>query len=117
MYTIPKLSGTVEKNTSSKYVFDVPAHEIPMLTTRWGETQFIVGDVISDDFFVIEDMNEEMERLVDHYGIGTLTKTFGPDFANVILESVKKLSKEERKIDGSKNTAESKNGTRTTSRV
>tara|TARA_B100000745_G_C19811962_1_gene267689 strand:+ start:36 stop:389 length:354 start_codon:yes stop_codon:yes gene_type:complete len=117
MYTVKKLSGSVEKNSSSKYVFDVPAHEIPMLITRWGQTEFVLGEVIPDDVFIIEDMDVEMERLVDHYGTSLLTRTFGPDFGNVILESVKKLSKEERKIDGGKNTAESKNGTSTTSRV
>jgi|TARA_R100001244_G_C5072426_1_gene111725 hypothetical protein len=117
MYTIKKVHGTVEKNSSSKYVFDVPAHEIPMLITRWGQTEFTLGEVIPDDVFVIEDMNVEMDRLVDHYGTSILTRTFGPDFGNVILESVKKLSKEERKIDGSKNITESKDGTRTTPRV
>jgi hypothetical protein len=115
MYEIPMFDAVLEKNHAAKYPMDIPAHEIPMMLTRWDSERFIVGEQ-RDDTFPVDNLEEEMDRLVMHYGTDLMTKTYGPDFPALVKQSLDKLSISKRNIDG-ENATKSKNGTSTTTRV
>ena len=115
MYTIPMFNAVLEKNSASKYMIDIPAHEIPMMLTRWSSERFLVGEQTEDTFAVTE-FAEELERLLDHYGRDLLQRTYGVEFPESVKKSLDKLSIPKRKVDG-ENASKSKDRTSTATGV
>jgi hypothetical protein len=69
------------------------------------------------DYLTIDNVDEEVERLVKTYGNEILKTVFGTNFAENIEFSINKIISKEKEVNGSKNTGKSKDRTSAETRV
>ena len=109
---VPILQVLVKKDQFSAINKILPAHEFPIWLTTWGaENLEIVGK--ADEKHEIESIDEEVKRMVSTHGERTLQEVFGASYIDGIEVSITRIIEKEKKVDGSTNTAKSKNGTST----
>ena len=106
--TIPVLEVTITKDQFSSYKKIFPAHELPIFVNDWGTERIeIIGKTENPHKF--EDMHSEIDRLVDKYGPDKLKSVFGSSFTDGIEMSINRILEKEKALNGSKDTAKSKN--------
>ena len=113
---IPILKVIVSKDQFSAINKIFPAHEFPIWLSNWGQENLeIVGK--AEDVHKIESMEEEVERMVSTHGVHKLQEVFGASYIDGIEVSINRIIEKEKNIDGSTNTAKSKNRVSAEARV
>ena len=109
---IPILRVAVQKDQFSIVTKIMPAHEYPIFLSAWGQESLeITGK--TEDVHSISSIEEEIKRLVNTYGEDSLRQVFGASYIDGIEVSINRIIEKEKKVDGSTNTAKSKNGAST----
>ena len=116
MKKVPILEAelTMHQFATTKKVF--AAHELPLYLAKWGNGKLEVQGK-TGRYHEIEDMPSEIQRLVAFHGNDRMVDAFGTGFAEVVELAVDKIAEKEKDIDGSENTAKSKNRTSAETRV
>ena len=105
---IPILEVSIIKDQFSIYKKIFPAHELPIFVHDWGnENVEVIGKTENPHEF--EDVSSEVKRMLDLYGPDKLKEVFGSSFIDGIEMSINRILDKEKVLNGSKNTAESKN--------
>jgi hypothetical protein len=105
---IPIIEVTITKDQFSSYKKLFPAHELPIFVNDWGNDSIeVIGKTENPHEF--EDVPSEVNRLIEVYGHDKLKSVFGSSFADGIEMSINRILDKEKALNGSKNTAESKN--------
>ncbi len=105
---IPIIEVTITKDQFSSYKKLFPAHELPIFVNDWGNENIdVVGKTENPHKF--EDVPSEVKRMLDVYGSDKLKAVFGSSFTDGIEMSINRILDKEKVLNGSKNTAESKN--------
>tara|TARA_R100001244_G_scaffold130736_1_gene103170 strand:- start:906 stop:1235 length:330 start_codon:yes stop_codon:yes gene_type:complete len=105
---IPIIEVTITKDQFSTYRKIFPAHELPIFVSDWGNEHIeVIGKTENPHEF--EDVPGEVNRLLEIYGPDKLKSVFGSSFADGIEMSINRILDKEKALNGSKNTAESKN--------
>ena len=105
---VPILKILVKKDQFSAVNKILPAHEFPIWLSGWGQENLdIVGK--SDERHEIDSIESEVSRLEDAHGIDKLKEVFGASYIDGIEVAINRVIEKEKKIDGSENTAKSKN--------
>jgi hypothetical protein len=113
---VPILKVIVSKDQFSAINKILPAHEFPIWLANWGQENLeIVGK--SEDRHDIESIEEEVQRMVSVHGVHKLQEVFGASYMDGIEVSINRIIEKEKNIDGSTNTAKSKNRTSAETRV
>ena len=113
---VPILEAMVQKDTFSSVKKTFPAHELPIWLGLWGESRLaIVGK--SEKVHEIDSIEEEVKRMVDTHGVGTLREVFGASYMDGIEVSINRVIEKEKGVNDSTNAAKSKNGTSSETRV
>lgn len=113
---IPILDVMLTKDRFSKMKKYFPAHELPIWLANWGaENLEILGKL--DDNHNIDDIDQEVQRMVYEYGEPKLADVFGANYPDGIEMSINKILSKEKKIDGNENASKSKNGVSAKTRV
>mgnify|MGYP003148736266 CR=1 FL=1 len=113
---VPIIETEYVKDQFSKYCKIFPAHELPLYQFKFGEGNIHVKGK-SDTYHDIDDMQDEIQRLIEFYGKETLTSVFGANFADTIEFSINQVVSKEKNVDGVKNTRKSKDGVSTEARI
>ena len=113
---VPILKVLVSKDQFSAVNKTVPAHEYPLWLAAWGqECLAIVGK--SEKVHEIDSIEEEVKRMVDTHGVGTLREVFGASYMDGIEVSINRVIEKEKGVNDSTNAAKSKNRTSSETRV
>ena len=113
---IPILKILVSKDQFSSVNKILPAHEYPIWLSTWGQESLeIVGK--SEEVHKIDSIEEEVKRMIDTHGENTLREVFGASYVDGIEVSINRIIEKEKGVNDSKNVAQSKDGTRTETRV
>ena len=113
---IPILKILVSKDQFSSVNKILPAHEYPIWLATWGQESLeIVGK--SEEVHKIDNIEEEVKRMIDTHGENTLREVFGASYVDGIEVSINRIIEKEKGVNDSKNVAQSKDGTRTETRV
>ncbi|MDP6583396.1 MAG: hypothetical protein QF535_01985 [Anaerolineales bacterium] len=113
---VPIIETEYTKDQFSKYRKIFPAHELPLYQHRYG-TENIEVKGKTDTYHDIENMEDEIKRLVEYYGKETLRTVFGANFVDTVEFSITKIVSKEKNVDGGKNTRKSKDGISTEARI
>ena len=113
---VPILKVLVKKDQFSGVNKIIPAHEFPIWISVWGNENLEIIDKI-DERHEIDSIESEVNRLEDIHGIDKLKEVFGTSYIDGIEVSINRIIEKEKKVDGSKNTAKSKNRVGTEARV
>ena len=113
---IPILKVLVTKDQFSAVNKILPAHEFPIWLAAWGQENLeIVGQ--SEERHEIESIEEEVQRMISAHGEHKLQEVFGASYMDGIEVSINRIIEKEKGVNDSKNVAQSKDGTRTETRV
>jgi hypothetical protein len=93
-----------------------PIHELPIYSYKYGEDSLSIKEK-TGEYLTIENIDEEVERLIKIYGNEILKNVFGTNFIENIEFSINKIVSKEKGVDGSKNTIKSKDRVSTETRV
>tara|TARA_R100001594_G_scaffold29348_1_gene54854 strand:+ start:310 stop:699 length:390 start_codon:yes stop_codon:yes gene_type:complete len=113
---VPIIEAEYVKDQFSKYRKVFPAHELPLYQLKYGQENINVEGK-SERYHDIDDMEDEIRRLVEYYGKETLTSVFGANFVDTIEFSINKVVSKEKKVDGGKNSRKSEDGVSTEARI
>ena len=113
---IPYIEAELTKDQFSKFRRVFPIHELPIHMLKHGEDSLSVQEK-TGDYLTIDNVDEEVERLVKTYGNEILKTVFGTNFAENIEFSINKIISKEKEVNGSKNTGKSKDRTSAETRV
>ena len=113
---VPYIEAELTKDQFSKFRRVFPIHELPIHTFKYGEDSLSVKEK-TGEYLTVENIDEEVERLVKTYGNETLKNVFGTNFEENIEFSINKIISKENDVDGIKNTRKSKDRTSTETRV
>ena len=113
---VPIIEAEYVKDQFSKYRKVFPAHELPLYQLKYGAENINVEGK-SERYHDIDDMEDEIRRLVEYYGKETLTSVFGANFVDTIEFSINKVVSKEKKVDGGKNSRKSEDGVSTEARI
>ena len=113
---VPILKILVKKDQFSAVNKILPAHELPIWLSGWGnENLEIVGKI--DKRHEIDSIESEVSRLEQAHGVDRLKEVFGASYIDGIEVSINRVIEKEKKIDGSENTAKSKNRASSETRI
>ena len=105
---IPVLEVKITKDQFSTYKKVFPAHELPIFVSDWGDEHVqVIGK--ADYPHKFEDVPSEVDRLLALYGSAKLKSVFGSSFTDGIEMSINRILDKEKVLNGSKDTAKSKN--------
>ena len=113
---VPYIEAELTKDQFSKFRRVFPIHELPIHTFKYGEDSLIVREK-TGEYLAINNVDEEVERLVKTYGNEILKTVFGSNFEENIEFSINKIISKEKEVDGSKNKIKSKDRVSTEARV
>ena len=113
---VPIIETEYTKDQFSKYCKIFPAHELPLYQHRYG-TENIEVQGKTDTYHDIENIEDEIKRIVEYYGKETLRTVFGANFVDTVEFSINKIISKEKEVNGSKNTGKSKDRTSAETRV
>jgi len=113
---VPYIEAELTKDQFSKFRRVFPIHELPIHVLKHGEDSLSVQEK-TGDYLTIDNIDEEVERLVKTYGNETLKTVFGTNFIENIEFSINKIISKEKEVNGSKNTGKSKDRTSAETRV
>jgi len=113
---VPYIEAELTKDQFSKFRRVFPIHELPIHMLKHGEDSLSVQEK-TGDYLTIDNIDEEVERLVKTYGNEILKTVFGTNFAENIEFSINKIISKEKEVNGSKNTGKSKDRTSAETRV
>jgi hypothetical protein len=113
---VPYIEAELTKDQFSKFRRVFPIHELPIHMLKHGEDSLSVQEK-TGDYLTIDNVDEEVERLVKTYGNEILKTVFGTNFAENIEFSINKIISKEKEVNGSKNTGKSKDRTSAETRV
>jgi len=113
---VPILKIIVSKDQFSAVNKTIPAHEFPIWLSNWGsENLEIVGK--AEKIHSIESIEEEVGRMIKHYGQQKIQEVFGASYIDGIEVAINRIIEKEKKVNGSENTAKSTDGTSAEIRV
>jgi|TARA_R110000824_G_scaffold366131_1_gene554715 hypothetical protein len=116
MRKVPILEVLLSKGQFAKITKVFPAHELPIFFHKWGNENIeIVGK--TDKMQEILSIEKEVERLQTLHGASALQQVFGSNFIDGIELSINRIIEKEKDLNGSENTAKSKNRTSSEIRV
>ncbi len=116
MRKVPILEVLLSKGQFAKITKVFPAHELPIFLHKWGtENIEIVGKTNKDQ--EILSIEKEVERLQTNHGASLLQQVFGSNCIEGIELSINRIIEKEKDLNGSENTAKSKNRTSSEIRV
>ena len=108
MRKVPILEILVSKGQFSKITKVFPAHELPIFYYKWGNENIeIVGK--TNKVHEIPSIDREVDRLQTLHGASSLQQVFGSNFIDGIELSINRIIEKEKDLNGSENTAKSKN--------
>ena len=113
---VPYIEAELTKDQFSKFRRVFPIHELPIHIFKHGEDSLSVQEK-TGDYLTIDNVDEEVERLVKTYGDEILKTVFGTNFIENIEFSINKIISKEKEVNGSKNTGKSKDRTSAETRV
>ena len=113
---VPYIEAELTKDQFSKFRRVFPIHELPIHILKHGEDSLSVKEK-TGDYLTIDNVDEEVERLVKTYGNEILKTVFGSNFEENIEFSINKIISKEKEVNGSKNKSKSKDGISTETRV
>ena len=113
---VPYIEAELTKDQFSKFRRVFPINELPIHMLKHGEDSLSVQEK-TGDYLTIDNVDEEVERLVKTYGNEILKTVFGTNFAENIEFSINKIISKEKEVDGSKNKIKSKDRVSTEARV
>ena len=87
-----------------------PAHELPIWIAGFGAENVRVSGK-TEQTHTIEDMDQEIHRMVLAHGERKLQEVFGSSYRDGIEVAINRVVDQENKVDGSKNTVKSENRT------
>jgi len=113
---VPFLKIIVSKDQFSAVNKTIAAHEFPIWLSLWGaENLEIIGK--TEKIHNIESIEEEVDRMIKHYGQQKIQEVFGASYIDGIEVAINRIIEKEKKVNGSENTAESKDRTSAETRV
>jgi len=113
---VPILQIRVNKDQFSSINKVLPAHEYPLWLAAWGqECLEIIGK--SEEVHEIDSIEEEVKRMIYVHGEDKIKEVFGASYIDGIEVSINRVIEKEKGVNDSKNAAESKDGSRTETRV
>jgi hypothetical protein len=113
---IPILRVAVQKDQFSIITKILPAHEYPIFLVAWGQENLeIIGK--AEEVHEIDSIESEVKRMVSAHGENVLKEVFGASYIDGIEVSINRIIEKEKGVNDGKNTAKSKDGTRTETRV
>ena len=113
---VPILKIIVSKDQFSAINKTIPAHEFPIWLSNWGsENLEIIGK--AEKIHSIESIEEEVSRMINHYGQQKIQEVFGASYIDGIELSINRVIEKEKGVNDSTNAAKSKNGTSSETRV
>jgi hypothetical protein len=113
---VPILKILVNKDQFSSINKVLPAHEYPLWLAAWGqECLEMIGK--SEEVHEIDSIEEEVKRMIYVHGEDKLKEVFGASYVDGIEVSINRVIEKEKGVNDSKNAAESKDGSRTETRV
>ena len=113
---IPVVTIDLSLNQFSEVGKSFPAHELPIWIAGFGAENVKVSGK-TEETHVIEDMDQEISRMLLAHGERKLQEVFGSSYRDGIEVSINRVVEKEKEIDDSKNAAKSKNRTSTETRV
>jgi len=113
---VPIIETEYVKDQFSKYRKVFPAHELPLYQLKYGEENIHVEGK-SDTYHDIDNMQDEVQRLLEYYGKEALTAVFGANFVDTIEFAINRVVSKEKKVDGGKNSRKSEDGVSTEARI
>jgi len=113
---VPYIEAELTKDQFSKFRRVFPIHELPIHMFKHGEDSLSVKEK-TGDYLAIDNVDEEVERLVKTYGNEILKTVFGSNFEENIEFSINKIISKEKEVDGSKNKIKSKDRVSAETRV
>ena len=113
---VPILEAMIIKDSFSSIKKIFPAHELPIWLALWGESHLeLTGK--SEEMHEINNVEEEVQRMVGEHGANVLKEIFGASYIDGIEVSIMRVIEKEKNIDDSKNAAKSKNRASAETRV
>ena len=113
---IPVVTIDLSLNQFSEVGKSFPAHELPIWIAGFGAENVRVSGK-TEETHTIEDMDQEISRMLFAHGERKLQEVFGSSYRDGIEVSINRILEKERAANGSENTAESKNGVSAKTRV
>ena len=113
---VPILEAMIIKDSFSSIKKIFPAHELPIWLAIWGEAQLeLTGK--SEEMHEINNVEEEVQRMVGEHGTNVLKEIFGASYIDSIEVSINRIIEKEKGVNDSKNAAKSKNRASAETRV
>jgi hypothetical protein len=113
---IPIITIDLTMNQFATVGKSFPAHELPIWLASFGAERVQVSGR-TGDMHPIDDMGQEITRMLRAHGEGKLQSVFGSSYQDGIEVSINRILEKERAANGSENTAKSENGASTETRV
>ena len=113
---IPIITIELTLNQFAEVGKSFPAHELPIWIVGFGAENVRVSGK-TEETHVIEDMDQEISRMLLTHGEHKLQEVFGSSYRDGIEVSINRILEKERIANGSENTAEPKNRTSAETRV
>tara|TARA_R100001530_G_scaffold120167_2_gene87397 strand:- start:326 stop:679 length:354 start_codon:yes stop_codon:yes gene_type:complete len=114
--TIPIITIELTLNQFAEVGKSFPAHELPIWIVGFGAENVRVSGK-TEETHVIEDMDQEISRMLFAHGERKLQEVFGSSYRDGIEVAINRVAEKEKEIDDSKNAAKSKNRTSAETRV
>jgi hypothetical protein len=99
---------------STRQVF--MGHELPVYMFRFDGRMTDIA-AIEEETREVESIEQEIGRMLDFFGKPLLEASYGENYKDAIEEAINSIMEKEKAKNGSKNTAQSKNGTSSKIRV
>jgi hypothetical protein len=113
---IPIVTIELSLNQFAEVGKSFPAHELPIWAASFGAENIRVSGR-TEETHIIEDMDQEISRMLLAHGERKLQEVFGVSYRDGIEVAINRVVEKEKGVNDSKNTAKSENGTSTEARV
>ena len=108
MLKVPILEVLLSKGQFAKITKVFAAHELPIFFHKWGNENIEIVKKTGNIHEILS-IEKEVERLEHFHGATSLQQVFGANFIDGIELSINRIIEKEKDLNGSENTAKSKN--------